>query len=130
MFTRIQTRHFRCLRSVDQSLGRFRALVGPNASGKTTFLDVIGFLSDLMKDRGDLLRPVQTRSADFEKLLWMGKGQAFELAVEAIIPGTVQTEMGQEKQRFNRARYEVEIGLRSEERRVGKECRYRWSPDH
>ena len=119
MFTRIQTRHFRCLRSVDQSLGRFRALVGPNASGKTTFLDVIGLLSDLMKDRGDLLRSVQTRSADFEKLLWMGKGQAFELAVEASIPGTVQTEMGQEKQRFNRARYEVEIGLDSTRNEIG-----------
>ena len=119
MFTRIQTRHFRCLRSVDQSLGRFRALVGPNASGKTTFLDVIGLLSDLMKDRGDLLRAVQTRSADFEKLLWMGKGQAFELAVEATIPGTVQTEMGQEKQRFSRARYEVEIGLDATRNEIG-----------
>jgi hypothetical protein len=72
-----------------------------------------------MKDRGDLLRPVQTRSADFEKLLWMGKGQAFELAVEAIIPDTVQTEMGQEKQRFNRARYEVEIGLDSTRNEIG-----------
>jgi len=119
MFTRIQTRHFRCLRSVDQSLGRFRALVGPNASGKTTFLDVIGLLSDLMKDRGDLLRSVQTRSADFEKLLWMGKGQAFELAVEATIPATVQTEMGQEKQRFSRARYEVEIGLDATRNEIG-----------
>ena len=44
MFTRIQTCAFRCLRSVDQSLGAFQALVGPNASGKTTFLDVIGLL--------------------------------------------------------------------------------------
>jgi predicted ATPase len=134
MFTRIQTRHFRCLRSVDQSLGRFRALVGPNASGKTTFLDVIGFLSDLMKDRGDLLRPVQTRSADFEKLLWMGKGQAFELAVEAIIPATVQTEMGQEKQRFNRARYEVEIGLDSARNEIGLRHETLWlretEPEH
>src|SRR6266576_7005568 len=24
----------------------------------------------------------------------------------------------------------VRLGLRSEERRVGKECRYRWRPDH
>lgn len=134
MFTRIQTRHFRCLRSVNQSLGRFRALVGRNASGKTTFLDVIGLLSDLMKDRGDLLRSVQTRSADFEKLLWMGKGQAFELAVEATIPGNVQTEMGQEKQRFNRARYEVEIGLDSARNEIGLRHETLWlretEPDH
>ena len=39
MFTRLQTRGYRCLKSIDQDLGDFRALVGPNASGKTTFLD-------------------------------------------------------------------------------------------
>ena len=27
-------------------------------------------------------------------------------------------------------RVAVEVNLRSEERRVGKECRSRWSPDH
>ena len=36
MFTRIQTRSVRCLKAVDQTLGAFRALVGPNASGITT----------------------------------------------------------------------------------------------
>lgn len=72
MFTRIQTRSFRCLKSVDQALGPFRALVGPNASGKTTFLDVIGFLGDLVRNRGDVLETVRNRSANFEKLVWMG----------------------------------------------------------
>lgn len=78
MFTRIQTRSFRCLKSVDQTLDRFCALVGPNASGKTTFLDVIALLGDLMKNRGDVLQSVQHRSrGDFEKLLWLGKDAAF-----------------------------------------------------
>ena len=27
-------------------------------------------------------------------------------------------------------RYEIDTGCRSEERRVGKECRSRWSPYH
>jgi predicted ATPase len=80
MFTRIQTRHFRSLKAVDRTVSAFQALVGPNASGKTTFLDVIGFLSDLMRNRGEVLRTVQERSLIFQNLLWRGEGDAFQLA--------------------------------------------------
>jgi predicted ATPase len=126
MFTRIQTRSFRCLKSVDQTLGPFRALVGPNASGKTTFLDVIGLLGDLIKNRGDVLRAIQERSTDFEKLLWMGKGRAFELAVEAEIPAAVKKEMAEEKQRFTRMRYEVEIALDANRNEIGLDHETLW----
>ena len=111
MFTRIQTRAFRCLKSVDQRLGPFRALVGPNASGKTTFLDVIGFLSDLVRNRGDVFETVQSRSTNFEKLLWMGQGESFQLAVEATIPTAVHKSMAEDKRQFTQVRYEIEIGL-------------------
>lgn len=126
MFTRIQASSFRCLKSVDQSLGPFRALVGPNASGKTTFLDVIGFLGDLVKNRGDVLRSIQERSGDFEKLLWMGLGHSFQLAVEAEIPAAVKKEMDPEKSRFNRVRYEVEIGLDSKNNEIGLDHEILW----
>ncbi|MCW5554022.1 MAG: AAA family ATPase [Verrucomicrobiae bacterium] len=119
MFTRIQTRSFRCLKSVDQTLGSFRALVGPNASGKTTFLDVIALLGDLAKNRGDVLRSVQERSADFEKLLWMGQGKAFQLAVEAEIPEAVRKDMAESKQKFTHVRYEVEIAIDSKRNEIG-----------
>ena len=126
MFTRIQTRYFRCLKSVDQTLGPFRALVGPNASGKTTFLDVIGLLGDLVKNRGDVLACIQERSTDFEKLVWMGKGRSFQLAVEADIPATVKEKMATEKQRFNRVRYEVEIALDTKRNEIGLEHETLW----
>jgi predicted ATPase len=42
------------LRCVDQELGRFATLVGPNASGKMTFLDVIALLGDLMRNGGQV----------------------------------------------------------------------------
>ncbi len=129
MFTRIQTRSFRCLKSVDQTMGPFRALVGPNASGKTTYLDVIGFLGDLVKNRGDVFLSVQERSPDFEKLIWMGKGRSFQLAVEAEIPEHVRQEMGAEKQRFNRVRYEVEIGLDEGSNEIGLDHETLWLRD-
>lgn len=119
MFTRIQARSFRCLRSIDQSLGQFSALVGPNASGKTTFLDTIGMLSDLMRHRGDVRETVDARSANFEKLLWMGEGTSFQIAVEANIPTEVCKNLSDDKQNFRKVRYEIEIGLHLESNEIG-----------
>ena len=48
MISLIEALNYRCLRHIQQGLGPFQVLVGPNASGKTTFLDVIGFLGDLV----------------------------------------------------------------------------------
>jgi len=116
MFSRIQTRYYRSLKAVDQSLGAIQALVGPNASGKTTFLDVIGLLSDLVRRRGDVRDALLSRSANFEKLIWQGGnavsgGSSFELAVEAPIPELVRKRMNADLQRFPLVRYELEIGF-------------------
>ncbi len=126
MFTRIQTRAFRCLKSVDQPLGPFQALVGPNASGKTTFLDVIGFLSALIRNRGDVLATVQERSANFKKLLWMERGNSFQLAVEAEIPEPIHTFMADDKRKFSHVRYEVEIGLDVASNEIGLDHETLW----
>lgn len=119
MFTRIQTRAFRCLQSVDQELGSFRAFVGPNASGKTTFLDVIALLSELLRNRGDVVETIQNRSTNFQKLLWMEQGAAFQLAVEAEMPAAVREAMALEKRRFGSVRYELEIGLDPSTNQIG-----------
>lgn len=113
MFSRIQTRHFRSLKSVDQTLGPLQALVGPNASGKTTLLDVIGLLSDLTRLRGDVQEALRLRSSSFDKVLWHGHGgeQAFQLAVEAPIPPAVHARLAEDKLRFTSVRYEIEIGM-------------------
>jgi predicted ATPase len=119
MFTRIQTRAYRSLKSIDQSLGQFQALVGPNASGKTTFLDVISFLGDLVRSGGKVLDVVRSRSAVFESLLWCGQGDSFQLAVEAELPAAVRERMAEDKQHFVTARYEVEIGIDRKENEIG-----------
>ena len=50
MLTRVEALNFRCLRYVSRPLDRFHVLVGPNASGKTTFLDVVGFVIRLLNE--------------------------------------------------------------------------------
>jgi predicted ATPase len=126
MFTRIQALRFRSLKFVEQPLGAFCALVGPNGSGKTTFLDVVALLGDLTRNRGDVLETIQARSATFEKLLWMGRGRSFQLAVEAEIPDVVRTALAVEKQRFTRIRYLVEIGLEQDTNEIGIDHETLW----
>lgn len=125
MFTRIEARRFRSLESVDQGLGQFRALVGPNGSGKTTFLDVIAFLGDLIRNRGDVRETVVDRSFTFQKLVWKELGGSFQLAVEAEVPETVRQSMAEAKRRYSRVRYEIEVAL-DESNEVGLEHETLW----
>jgi predicted ATPase len=84
MIRLVEALRYRCLRDVRQEIGDFQLLVGPNASGKSTFLDVIRFLGDLL--RGGLTPSVRERSPNFLDLLWMFQGQRCDLAVELEIP--------------------------------------------
>lgn len=90
--TRIEALGFRSLRYVSQRLGPFHVLVGPNASGKSTFFDVPAFLGDLQQaglERaifGDAALGIPLRAVDPRHLTWMRRGGTFELAVEARIP--------------------------------------------
>ena len=63
MISLIEALNFRCLRYISQPMGPFHVLVGPNASGKTTFLDVVAFLSDLVSEGLD--HAVGDRAQDF-----------------------------------------------------------------
>ena len=119
MFTRIQALRFRCLRYVDQRLGRFVTLVGPNASGKTTFLDVIGFLSDVVRSGGKVADVVLERSATFHDLLWLGEGDSFELAVEAELPVRIRSELKQDLADYTRVRYEISVTYDAEANLIG-----------
>jgi len=126
MFTRIEARRFRSLKAVEQYVGAFRALVGPNGSGKTTFLDVVAFLGDLMRNRGDVRKTVFDRSFTYQKLLWLEQGSDFQLAVEAQIPEDVRASMAEDKQRFSHVRYQVQIGLDGSSEQVGLDHETLW----
>lgn len=50
MITLIEAKNYRCLHYIKQHLEPFQVLVGPNASGKTTFLDVVSFIGDFVSE--------------------------------------------------------------------------------
>lgn len=106
MFTRIEALNYRCLRDVSVPLSRFHVLVGPNASGKTTFLDVIGFIKDMVSD--DVGEAIFKRTANPEELLFARQGSNFELAVEVGIPEELRHKTA--KPHLDTARYEIRIG--------------------
>lgn len=117
MITLVEALNYRCLRYVRRSMKPFHVLVGSNASGKTTFLDVIGFLSDLISDGLDTA--LSERSSVPEELLFARKGERIELAVEARIPDELRKLTSRPD--LDTVRYEVAIGF--DEFRIGFEIK-------
>lgn len=79
----IEAMNYRSLKRVRQPLDAFHVLVGPNASGKSTFMDVLAFLSRLVNDGLDA---AIAERGTFDDLCWNREGQRFELAIEVVLP--------------------------------------------
>lgn len=115
MISRLEALFYRCLKYIDQPLEPFHVLVGPNASGKSAFLDIIALLGDFLRyglDEAILLRADSTnshgRATIIDELVFNQESDSFELVVELKIPSTLRmknTEGG-----YEIARYEVTIG--------------------
>ena len=85
-------------------------LVGPNASGKTTFLDVVSFVGDIIKKGID--EAIDSRGQNYEALTFAGKGGEIELAIEASIPDSIRPKLW--NAHCDTIRYELRIGLTPE----------------
>lgn len=119
MITLVEALRFRCLRYISRPLDDFHVLVGPNASGKTTFLDVIAFLGDLVS--GGIETAVSKRTANFDDLTWRREGGSFELAIEARIPEELRGKLHNPE--LDTIRYEISLELdsASQELQLGAE---------
>lgn len=114
MIRLIETLNFRCLRYIRQPLGNLHVLVGPNASGKTTFLDVVSFLGRMVSDGLDAA--VEERTQNFQDLVWERQGNEFQLALEAVIPEDRRKKLTKP---FDTVRYEVRVGRDPTTQEVG-----------
>ncbi len=84
MISMLEALNFRSLHYIRQPLDAFHVLVGPNASGKSTFLEVVSFLGKLVSDGVE--KAVGERTENFQDLLWNRRGSQFELAIVAKTP--------------------------------------------
>lgn len=113
MISLIEALNYRSLRYVRQPLCPFQILIGPNGSGKTTFLDVPSFLAHLVQAGldaaigGDDRLSIPLRATDARQLLWKQQGRLFELAVELPIPPDLPRGNGASTQQV--CRYELAI---------------------
>jgi len=114
MICLIEALNFRCLRYIRQPLEPFHVLVGPNASGKTTFLDVVAFLSRVVSDGPEAA--IEERTRNFQDLLWNREGACFELAIEATVP---EERRAPSRGHFDTLRYEIALGTSDEFEGVG-----------
>lgn len=107
MISQIEARNFRCLKYINQPLEPFHVLVGPNASGKTTFLDTISFLGTLVSSGLDAA--IGERTQNFLDLLWRRTGTGLELAIEAEVPAELREKPAVKD--FEIVRYEVALAI-------------------
>ncbi len=105
MITRLQVLFYKGLKYVDISLRPFNILIGPNASGKSSLLDVFVLLADILNNGP--IAAIERRSSRFEELTWNRKENYFEIAVEfQIPPEKIKT--------YKYARYEIALAQKND----------------
>lgn len=107
MIRRLEVLHFRALKYIDIKLSNFHILVGPNASGKSTFLDVINLVKDVLNETPRMA--VEKRVSRFDELLWKQEGDRFEIAIELEIPEDTRERL--KDREFSLVRYEISLQL-------------------
>ena len=107
MITRVEARNYRCLRSVAAPLRPFQILVGPNGSGKTAFMDVLGFLRDCVSHTVQFA--VNQRTDNYHDLVWGREETTFDLALEAQIPQ--DHPIASESAPYTHLRYDLSVRL-------------------
>jgi len=110
MIILLEAKNYRSLKYISRPLDSFHVLIGANATGKSTLLDVIKFLSDVINLGID--RSIQERGAHFDELTFAAKGGDIEFAVEVKLPQYISDKFIEKK--FSSIRYELKIGKQND----------------
>jgi energy-coupling factor transporter ATP-binding protein EcfA2 len=103
MIQLLQAKNFRMLRSNSVALQPYQVLVGQNATGKSTFLNALQFISDVVKH--GVRYPVELIAASFYDLCF-DPGEPISLALEFSVP--ISDTLAEW------LRYEIQIGITEE----------------
>ena len=123
MITRIEVLNYKCLQDIRQDVSPLQVLVGPNASGKSTLLDVLRFIRDLFNE-GTLEPVIRQRSQSFEELIWREgskqPAEPIEFLIEATVPPEKDAYLYQRHsgKTHRYCRYTIRIGVNHPQERV------------
>lgn len=96
---------YKAFKYIDIQLEPFQIIVGPNASGKSTFFDTICLIQDILRDGPQ--NAIQKRVSHFKELLWKKEGEKFEIVLQMNIPEEIQKKLKDNE--YNTARYEISL---------------------
>lgn len=113
MIRLIEAKNYRSLRYISRELDTFHVLVGANATGKSTFLDIIQFLSDIVNHGIDKAingedNILASRASHIDELTFAEKGGDIEFAIEVALPDRIMALFN--GRNFTAIRYEIIIG--------------------
>jgi ABC-type Mn2+/Zn2+ transport system ATPase subunit len=109
MLRQLEILGLRAIRHAHVDLRPFQVLVGPNASGKSTLLDALLLVRDLLTVglerafHGDARFEIPRRVADPRDITWLREGKPLEIALTVELPPTLRSSTQ------THARYEVGI---------------------
>lgn len=100
MIKHIEALYYKGFKYINSELKNYNILVGPNASGKSSLLDIFIFLKDILNDNP--AAAVEKRCSHFKELVWNQERDYIELALEFQIPST-------RNRSYSVARYEISL---------------------
>ena len=92
MISHIILKNWRNFRSVDIPLGKRVFLVGPNASGKSNFLDALRFLRDIAKSEGGGLQKAVSDRGGISKIRCLAARRDPQIEIEVHLAETYDQE--------------------------------------
>ncbi len=110
MISLVEAINFRSIKYISRPLSRFHVLIGGNATGKTTFFDVVGFIADIInaKDIDEAIDKRLGGYGNFEDLTHKGEGGDIQFAIELKLPEEIRAQL--ETPKFYNIRYEIILG--------------------
>lgn len=100
MIKRIEALYYKGFKHIFIDISNYNILVGPNASGKSSLLDIFTFLKDVLTENPRAA--VEKRCAGFNELVWNRERGYFELVLEFHIPAD-------KSKLYKFARYEITL---------------------
>jgi len=126
MIAGITVKNYKAIKSLKNlSLNRFHVLVGPNASGKSTFLDALQFVKDCLEHGSR--KAVEKRAPEFRDLTFMRQGGPIEIELWLDMGNVIDSQQGKILLYRLAVVEDEQLGVRIDDE-ILKEFLKKWAP--